>query len=470
MNLYIQNKEPCIILLGDIMLDHQIIGTCHKIANEAPVPVINYKSESFRIGGCGNVLMNMIALGATKIFLFSMIGDDKNGNHICELLPPIVENYMIRCSKHTTTTKHRIYSDRKLIARYDQEEYITTTQSQEEHIINQMNDILMHYTISSVVFSDYNKGFLTESLCQNVITCCNRYSAITVVDPKENYRKYKNCTIIKPNRLETKNIFGINLSITPLCEAHEKIHTLTNCKTSIITLSEDGISAYSNQTMYHYRTEVKEVIDVTGAGDIVCSILGVYYPYITDINILLRIASHLASISISYVGVYTIIPRDLIYTYRSIYETKNISMSLIQHLQERIIFTNGCFDLLHSAHVELFKFCKQLGGIVIVGVNSDTSIKRLKGDSRPIYSLEDRIKILEALDYIDFIIPFEEDTPIELLKNIKPYYLVKGGDYTAESIIGKEYAKEVIIFNYISGKSTTNTVQKIYSTTNLKVI
>jgi D-beta-D-heptose 7-phosphate kinase/D-beta-D-heptose 1-phosphate adenosyltransferase len=458
MNLYIQNKEPCIILLGDIMLDHQIIGTCHKISNEAPVPVINYKSESFRIGGCGNVLMNMIALGATKIFLFSIIGDDPHGKQLCELLPPIVENYIIRCPNHTTTTKHRIYSDRKLIARYDQEEHILTTHTQEEQIINQINDIVKHYTISSVVFSDYNKGFLTESLCQNVITCCNQYSIISVVDPKENYRKYNNCTIIKPNRVETKHIFGINLSITPLCEAHERIHALMNCKTSIITLSEDGISAYSNQTIYHYRTDVKEVIDVTGAGDIVCSILGVYYPYITDINILLQIASHLASISISHVGVYTITASDLIYTYRLIYGTKNISMSLIPHLQERIIFTNGCFDLLHSAHVELFKFCKQLGGIVIVGLNSDCSIKRLKGESRPIYSLEDRIKILEGLEYIDFIIPFDETTPLEIIKTIRPYYLVKGGDYTPESIIGKEYATEIIIFNYIHGKSTTQTI------------
>ena len=458
MDLYIQNKEPCIILLGDIMLDHEIIGTCHKIANESPIPVIQYKSEKYRLGGCGNVLMNMKSLGAKKIFLFSIIGDDSNGKQLCRLLPPIVENHMIQSSENITTTKHRIYSDRKLIARYDQEEHILTTQSQEEQIINQINDILKYYTISSVVFSDYNKGFLTESLCQNVITCCNQYSVITVVDPKENYRKYNNCTIIKPNRLETKHIFGINLSITPLCEAHERIHALTNCKTSIITLSEDGISAYFNKTIYHYRTEVKEVIDVTGAGDIVCSVLGVYYPYITDVNILLKIASHLASISISHVGVYTIIPRDLIYTYRSIYGTKTISISSIPYLQERIIFTNGCFDLLHSAHVELFKFCKQLGGIVIVGVNSDTSIKRLKGESRPIYSLKDRITILEALDYIDFIIPFEEDTPLELIKNIKPYYLVKGGDYTAESIIGKEYATEIIIFNYIRGKSTTQTI------------
>ena len=461
MNLYIQNKEPCIILLGDIMLDHQIIGTCHKIANEAPVPVIQYKSENYRLGGCGNVLMNMAALGAKKIFLFSMIGDDQNSTKLCDLLPPIVENCMLKCSEHTTTTKHRIYSERKLISRYDQEEYRTTTKLQEEDIIILINNILSSYTVSSVIFSDYNKGFLTESLCQRVIKSCNEYSVITVVDPKENYKKYNNCTVIKPNRLETKQLFGIDLSNISLCEAHKRIHTLINCTTSVITLSEDGISAYSDQSMYHYRNEVKEVIDVTGAGDIVCSVLGVYYSYIKDLDTLLRIASHLASISISHVGVYIITPCDLIYTYRLIYGTKNISMSSISYLKEKIIFTNGCFDLLHSAHVELFKFCKQLGGIVIVGLNSDESIKRLKGESRPIYPLNERIKILEALDYIDFIIPFEEDTPLEIIKHIRPHYLVKGGDYRLDRIIGKEYVKEVVIFDYIHGKSTTQTIKNI---------
>ena len=461
MNVYIHDAEPNVILLGDIMLDHNIQGMSTKIANEAPIPVINCTKETYSMGGCGNVLMNIFALGCKKVFLFSKVGEDDHGNRLLSLLPIGTENYITVDKDDVTTTKHRIYSDKKLICRYDNECYKETTYLQENNILTQLASIIHSNTISSVIFSDYNKGFLTKSLCQSVITLCNQYNIPTIVDPKQNYKKYINCTVIKPNRVETKNIFGIDLQTVSLHNAHLSLHALIHCTTSIITLSEDGISAYSKNILHTYVEDVKETIDVTGAGDIVCSVLGVYYPFIQDIDLLIKIASHLATISISHVGVYTITPSDLLQTYHAIHRTKQISFQNLSHIHSKnIIFTNGCFDLLHSAHVELFKFCKSLGGTVVVGLNSDNSIKRLKGPSRPIYSLQDRITILEALESIDFIIPFEEDTPIELIKAIKPRYLVKGGDYKVDNIVGREYAKDVILFNYIDGKSTTNTIQQ----------
>lgn len=459
MSLYTNDFESKVILLGDIMLDHNIQGTSTKIANEAPIPVIHSTKESYQIGGCGNVLANLIALGCQQVFLFSKIGKDVHGDKLIQQLSPKVDHFFTIDPLFITTTKHRIYSDKKLMCRYDDETYRETTIEQENQIIEQITTLLESYVISSVLFSDYNKGFLTESLCQRVIKLCNSFSIPSIVDPKQNYKKYLYCTLIKPNRMETKNIFHIDLHKVSLEVGHQQLHDLVHCTTSVITLSEDGISAYSNKKLSTYCEEVKDIIDVTGAGDIVCSVLGYYYPFIKDISLLIRIANHLASISISHLGIYTITPYDLICTQRIIYGTKQISISSIPYLPDRIIFTNGCFDLLHSAHVELFKFCKQLGGIVIVGLNSDASIKRLKGESRPIYSLVDRITILEALEYIDFIIPFEEDTPFELIKSIQPYYLIKGGDYTVDSIIGREYATEIILFQYIHGKSTTNTIR-----------
>ena len=463
MNVYIQDAIPHIILLGDIMLDHNIQGTSRRIANEAPIPVINCEKESYSIGGCGNVLANLFALGAKKVFLFSSIGADKHGTQLMSLLPANTENYITVDSNTITTTKHRVYSDKKLMCRYDNESYAEITLAQEEQIIENIKKILETQSITSVVFSDYKKGFLTKSLCQRVIALCNQKAVPTIVDPKQNH--YINCTVIKPNRMETKNIFGIDL--TTMEEGHRLLHEKTGCTTSVITLSEDGISAYSQSKLHCYKEEVKEIIDVTGAGDVVCSVLGAYYPFIQDIELLIKIASHLASISISHIGVYTITQHDLLQTYRAIHHTKQIQLRhQLPHLLESlrsinsIIFTNGCFDILHSAHLELFKFCKNIGGIVVVGLNSDNSIRNLKGPTRPIFKLEDRIKMLEALEYVDFIIPFEEDTPLELLKVLKPHYLVKGGDYTKESIIGKEYANEVLIFDYINGKSTTNTIQR----------
>ena len=306
------------------------------------------------------------------------------------------------------------------------------------------------------------KGFLTKTLCQSVIKLCNEYNIPTIIDPKCDYTKYIGCTVIKPNKAEAKNIFNIDLNRVLLKDGHKELHKILDCKLSVITLSGDGISAYSSDKQYNVKEEVKDVIDVTGAGDVVCAVLGVYYPFISDIQELISIANRLASISVGHIGVYTISHSDLINTFDFTKNTKLIGLDTFVSMGfDNVVFTNGCFDILHSAHIKLFKFCKSLGKTVVVGLNSDNSIKRLKGPLRPVYSLDDRIKILEAISYIDYIIPFEEDTPLELIKQIKPTYLVKGGDYTKESIIGREYAEEVIIFNYIDGISTTETIKRV---------
>jgi len=460
MSLYVLKKPSDIILLGDIMLDHNIEGTCTKIANESPIPVVNTTREYYNLGGCGNVLMNLLALGADNVFLFSRIGTDKNGDKLISLLPTDTINNLIRDSEFITITKNRIYSEHKLLCRYDNEVIKHTGVEEEDIILENIRNIINNGTVQTVVFSDYNKGFLTESLCQKVIKLCNTYNICTIVDPKNNYKKYLNCTVIKPNKSETNNIFKINIDKVGILEAHKQIKELVNCNTSVITLAGEGITSYNN-SLYKYKEESEEIIDVTGAGDIVCSVFGVLYPQIDDIELIIKIANHLATISISHLGVYVISDRDILDTYRHIHKTKVIDLQYFPKINKKVVFTNGCFDLIHSAHIELFKFCRSLGDIVVVGLNSDESIKRLKGESRPIYKLEDRIKILEAIEHIDYIIPFEDNTPIRLIEYIKPNILVKGGDYTKENIIGKEYAEEIILFNYIDGKSTTNTINVI---------
>jgi len=438
------------IVLGDIILDHNIQGTSTKIANEAPIPVILSKSESYRVGGCGNVAMNMLALGAKKIHLFSKVGDCSNQKILRNLLPYQIEKHFTISYISPTTTKHRVYSDKKLMCRYDDEFYTETNYQDKTNIVTSIQYILESTVIEAVVFSDYNKGYLTESLCQEVIQLCNDYKVRTIVDPKVNYKKYINCTIIKPNRNELKQIFNIDLKYVSLVDAHQQLHELMNCTISVITLAENGISAYANGQHFIYKEDVKEVIDVTGAGDIVCSVLATHRNI--DMYTLLQYASYYASISISHIGAYIITPTDI----QKLYTT---AISKQISTKNKIVFTNGCFDILHVAHIQLFEFCHSLGSTVIVGLNTDASIKRLKGPTRPINSLEDRIKMLQSISYITKIVPFDEDTPIKLLEYIKPDYLVKGGDYTKESVVGREHAEEVIIFNYIDGKSTTNLIK-----------
>lgn len=463
MSLYVPKKPSYVILLGDIMLDHNIEGICKKIANEYPIPVVNCTKEYYNLGGCGNVLMNLLALGVDNIFLFSRIGIDTNGKILKSLLPEKVTSNLIEDSLYITTVKNRIYSEQKLLCRFDNELLKETTEEEENMILDNISNIINKTSICSIIFSDYNKGFLTRTLCQKIITLCNSHNIYTIVDPKNDYKKYINCTVIKPNKLETKKIFNIDIDKVGLIEAHKQILELVKCKTSVITLAGDGITLYNNNTLYKYSEKLKEVIDVTGAGDIVCSVLGALYYHLNDLQYLIKIANHLATISITHLGVYIINDTDILDTYRYIHNTKVFNLNNLPKLNKKIIFTNGCFDLIHSAHIELFKFCKSLGDILIVGLNSDSSIKQLKGESRPIYKLEDRIKILEAIEYIDYIIPFEEKTPINIIKKILPDILVKGGDYTKDNIVGKEYVKEVIIFNYINGKSTTNTIDLIKS-------
>ena len=374
------------IVLGDIMLDHTIQGTSIKIANEAPIPVILSKRESFKAGGCGNVAMNMIALGASKVHLFSRIGDDGSPSKLLRnCLHYNIEKHVTISYTTYTTVKHRIYSDNKLMCRYDDEMITQTTREEENEIVDSIQQILDTNTINSVIFSDYNKGYLTESLCQRIIHLCNQRNVCTIVDPKVNYNKYLNCTIIKPNRNELKQLFNIDLKMVSLPDAHRQLHDNIGCTMSIITLAEDGMSAYANGQHYLYKEDVKEILDVTGAGDIVCSVLATHRNL--DIQSLLRCASYYATISISHIGAYTITPTDI----QRFYTTplpKSISV------KQNSVFTNGCFDILHSAHIELFAFCRSLGSTVIVGLNTDASIRKLKGPTRPINSLQDRMKML----------------------------------------------------------------------------
>jgi D-beta-D-heptose 7-phosphate kinase / D-beta-D-heptose 1-phosphate adenosyltransferase len=458
VSVYTPDKVAQIVLFGDIMLDHTIQGTNHKLANEAPIPVVHMTKEHYSLGGCGNVLSNMVALGARQVFLFSRIGDDANGSILRGLLPDSVTNCMLMDGAGTTITKHRVYCQQTLLCRYDQEQIVPLLEEQEKQIVRRFQDVID--SVTSVVLSDYNKGFLTKSLCQRIIQLCRERGIPTIVDPKVDFTKYIGCTVVKPNRLETNHLFNVEVQEGKYEHAHQAIHRMLQCDLSVITLSGEGITGYTQGVEYHVSETTKEIIDVTGAGDIVCSVLGVFYPFIKDVRLLLTIANHLASISVGHLGSYTLTNEDLIQTYKMVHSTKQVRLDYLPHFPgKRVVFTNGCFDILHAAHIELFRFCRSLGDIVIVGLNSDASIQRLKGPSRPIYSLEDRIRILESLESIDFIIPFSEDTPLELIRAIRPTYLVKGGDYTKETVVGKEYANEVVIFDYIQGKSTTQAVK-----------
>jgi len=466
MNSCLNTPLQNIIVIGDIMLDILIDGSINKIANEAPIPVLHQTIERKTLGGCGNVLMNLAQLGCNKLYIISMIGDDIYGKHIEEIIskkPEIVSKFYTD-SSYVTTVKTRGVSNKKLIFRYDIEKQLSPLQSHIEDTKNYIDLILKDNNIDVIILSDYNKGFLVKDITSHAIASANKHGIPTFVDPKVDYRKYIGCTVFKPNIKEMKDIFNIDYSYEKLLEIHEIIKSSVQCKNTLITLSEKGLSLLSDDgILYDAKTLPIEVCDVTGAGDVVLCMFAYYYKYIDNYT-LLKLATWIGTHSVKFSGTYTVQVSDILNAYKSIRKSKVVLVRELSKINSPIVITNGCFDIVHEGHIALFKYCRSItpiNGTVVVALNSDESIQRLKGPGRPINNLQARIAILNEIESIDMIVVFNEDSPYELYKAIKPKILVKGGDYQADTLIGREFCSDVKIFNYIEGKSTTNIINSI---------
>ena len=448
------------------MLDRMICGKIDRIANEAPVPVVVHQSEKKFLGGCGNVVMNLQALGCEKLYVFSMIGDDAHGKEISSILsghPEIVQHLSVDAS-YTTTVKTRGFVDKKIIFRYDIERRAALLDAHKEEIRRGLKTIVETTRIDAILMSDYNRGYLVKELTQYVIQLANDHGINTFVDLKADYTKYIGCTLIKPNRKELQDVFGIEYRRSELAQIHASVKAKVSCKETLFTLSEEGMSLGTEDgTILNEKTEECDVNDVTGAGDVVISIIAYYYASLSRAK-LIQLATYVGTTSVKHVGTYVLKKSDILRGCKSIHTSKLIRAEDARYLKHPIVFTNGCFDILHEGHIELFNYCRSIrqpGGEVLVAINSDASIQRLKGPTRPIHTVETRLALLNAIEAIDWIIVFDEDTPYEVLEQIRPHTLVKGSDYTVESLSGREFCEEVRLFTFIPGKSTTNTIKKI---------
>jgi len=463
---YLNAPSKTILILGDIMLDIHVYGDIEKMANEAPIPVLHKREVQMNLGGCGNVLMNLRALGSKKLFLVSMIGEDVGGQEIRNILSkcPEITPVLLASPKYCTIVKTRGFANNKIIFRYDTEERRELSTEHLTEVITNVETILDKNTIDSIILSDYNKGFLGKELAQYVISLANMRGIPTFVDPKVDYTKYIGCTLFKPNIKEIRDIFGIAYKPDKIREIHETIKSHVKCKETTITLSEQGITFLSHSGEFiHERTHSTEVADVTGAGDIVISVLAYFYKTLSSSE-LIRLATWMGTNSVKFMGAYVIRPGDMLEANRAITGCKLIPNKCLGDLKIPIVVTNGCFDIVHEGHIALFQYCRSIvppGGVFIVALNSDDSIRRLKGPSRPINTLSARVGLLSQFTMIDWIIVFNEDTPYELYQIIHPKIIVKGGDYTADSVVGAEFCDEVKIFKYIDGKSTTKIIERI---------
>lgn len=468
----LKRAKPNILVIGDFMIDHYLWGSCERISPEAPVQVVDVNKETTVLGGAGNVVNNLNALGAV-VSVSGVIGDDENGKELVHMLDEISvssENLIVQEGRKTSK-KSRVIAVSQQILRYDKESKEDITQDSVKQIISKLESNIADY--DAIILSDYGKGVLTYDLCQSVISLARKNGIKVLVDPKgSDFSKYRGAYLLTPNKKEAILATGIAIKDkASLKEALLKLKNECDLDISLITLSEDGIGLYDNEVKT-FPTVAKEVFDVTGAGDTVIASIAFALSVGLNIDEVAKFANLAAGVVVGKIGSATV-TIDEIEAYEASLH-KSTSDAHIKSFDEinaivarcrangkKIVFTNGCFDILHVGHVKYLQIAKSFGDILIVGLNSDESVSRLKGPTRPVNIAEDRAYLLAALEAVDFVVPFEEDTPYDLIKMIKPDVLVKGGDYEGKEVVGTEFAGELKLVDFVDGKSTTKTIEKI---------
>lgn len=468
----LKNFSPNILVIGDLMIDHYLWGSCERISPEAPVQVVDIAKETTVLGGAGNVINNLRVLGA-KVSVGSVIGDDDNGVELVRMLKNIGvdTNNIITLQGRKTSKKSRVIASSQQVLRYDKESKEDISKIASDEIINSLKETVSDY--DAVVLSDYGKGVLSQDLCQGIIKLCNKEDVKVLVDPKgSDYSKYSGAYLLTPNKKEAIQATKIDIKDREsLEEALLKLKEDCSLSISMITLSEDGIATYDNE-MKIFPTVAKEVYDVTGAGDTVIASIAFALSAGKSIDEAAAFANLAAGVVVGKIGSATV-SLDEIEEYEATlhkstsdahiksFEDINAIVERYRQNGKKIVFTNGCFDILHVGHVKYLQEAKSFGDVLIVGLNSDNSVKRLKGESRPINIAQDRAYLLAALEAVDFVVPFEDDTPYELIKMVSPDTLVKGGDYEGKDVVGTEFAGELKLVDFVDGKSTTMTIKKI---------
>lgn len=467
------NYNKRILVIGDLMIDHYLWGSCNRISPEAPVQVVDIKSETTVLGGAGNVVNNLRALGA-NVTVMSVIGDDEVANELSQMLDNLeVERFLILDENRKTTKKSRIIASHQQVVRYDKESKTEIDSECEKTLVYKIFETIDRYDL--VILSDYGKGVLTESLVHKIIFAATGAHIKVLVDPKgEDYSKYRGAYLLTPNKTEAKMATGIEIvDDESLLFALKKLRDSASLEVPMITLSEDGIAILNeDDTIIKKPTVAREVYDVTGAGDTVIASLGYCLAQNMSIENSIEFANLAAGVVVGKLGSATATLEE-IEEYKSTLHKSSIESHIktfkeientVQRLKKngkKIVFTNGCFDILHRGHVSYLDVAKSFGDILILGLNSDDSVRRLKGNDRPINNQEDRGFILAALESVDYVVNFNEDTPYELIKIIEPDILVKGADYEGKEVVGSDIAKEVRLVTFIDGKSTTQTIEKI---------
>lgn len=456
-----------ILVVGDVMLDRYWTGATERVSPEAPVPVVHVGHNEERLGGAANVAMNLAALGA-DVTLLGLVGADAEARRLGDMLDAAgIGNALLERPGTPTVTKLRVLSRRQQLLRLDFErgfdaESATALGDRFEALVADA---------SLVIASDYAKGALGE--IPRLIAAASRAGVPLLVDPKgRDFGRYRGAWALTPNRAEFEAVAGPCADEDELVRRAEDLRTGLGLQALLITRSEEGMSLITaGQPPVHLPTQAQEVADVTGAGDTVIATFGAALAVGMQPAAAATLANAAAGVVVARVGAASVTPIELklaLHAHGRGPVEEPMLLNLVEHARsrgERIVMTNGCFDLLHAGHVRYLAEARAMGDRLIVAVNDDDSVRRLKGEGRPVNPLADRMDVLAALADVDWVVPFSEDTPARLIEAVLPDLLVKGGDYDPEEVAGGDAVRraggEVCILPLLEGRSTSSLIARI---------
>jgi D-beta-D-heptose 7-phosphate kinase / D-beta-D-heptose 1-phosphate adenosyltransferase len=473
-------SRQTVLCIGDLMLDEFVYGEVSRISPEAPAPVIAVQRSETNIGGAGNVARNVASVGARCIFV-ALVGEDEAGTQLKAALSTegLIESVLVCDPTRPTTRKVRFVSDHfsTHMLRADWELAQPATADTEHKLIETILSLLPRADI--VLLSDYAKGTLTARVIRNVIDAARKLGKSVIVDPKNaNFAVYRGATLLTPNRKEFSEATRSRAdSPASIAEAAQDVMQLADCEAILVTQSEHGMTLVPREgEAVHVPAHPVKVRDVSGAGDTVAAVLAAVLAAGGNWETALRMANAAAAVAVGKKGAAIVTSAELrrrILPHAFLAAEEKILSSgseLDGQLREwrkqdlRIGFTNGCFDILHPGHVKVLTAARGACDRLVVGLNSDASVKRLKGEGRPVQNERARAEVLAALEAVDLVVIFDEDTPIRLITAIKPNVLVKGGDYTREAVVGHEIVEaqggKVLLVDVLPGFSTTSLVDR----------
>lgn len=479
--------SPHILLVGDFMLDVYTYGDALRISPEAPVPVLKVTDTEYRCGGAGSVAANLNDLGA-KTFCLGVIGEDPNGQKIKDELTKLGVDIsgLLTVADRPTISKQRLiglaqHRHRQQLMRIDEETTGPLADELNETLLRAYKEKLNKADI--VCLQDYNKGLLSPDLCKQMIQIATKGKKRVLVDPclTSDYSKYMSAIVITPNRREASTAAGFEIKTTEDARrASEKLLHDFELEAVVITLDKEGAYLKTNEISELLPARPRSVYDVTGAGDMVLATLAIALAADCDYKTAVQLCNITAGIEVEKFGAATVSIEEIINEIVSQNRGKSGKVRSIDSLVDElswhhrqkttIVFTNGCFDVVHRGHTEFLKFCKSQGDIVVVGLNSDSSVQAIKGLGRPINNQYDRAAVLAALETVDYITVFDEPDPLSLIKQIRPDILVKGQDWAQKGVIGQEfvesYGGKVFLAPLVEGKSSTTTIEKMKALSN----